>query len=159
LHDTAGASYQEIQQALQQLEADLDAALAAAPANPPANPPTNPPAPPANPPPGPNGAQGVRTRINPEENARGEYDANFPPLDENAARALPKNKQRSIIMGNTRPGEVRHPRPWRGGKTRKATKNRKVKKSRKVKNAKKTQRGGYRAVYPRRYTRKTTSSA
>jgi hypothetical protein len=52
-----------------------------------------------------------------------------------------------------------HPRPWRGGKTRKTRKARKGKKSKKVKKAKKTQRGGYRAVYRRRYTRKTTSSA
>jgi len=47
-----------------------------------------------------------------------------------------------------------------GGKTRKARKGgRRGKKSRKGKKAKKSQRGGYRAVYRRRYTRKTTSSA
>ena len=97
--------------------------------------------------------------MNPEENVGGGYDENFPPLDENAGKALPKRQQRSIIMGNTASGQVMHPRPWRGGKTRKTRKARKGKKSRKVKKAKKTQRGGYRAVYRRRYTRKTTSSA
>lgn len=187
LHDTAGASYQEIQQALQQLEADLNAALAAAPAPAPANP--NLP-----PPPGPGGAgveepgedefhDALQGPIPPE--SRVQMGPRQMPLAQAIAQLNQKNNQVKGRNPNNKYAQVlqrvhaaqnvdevnaalsngglafNQEGLLKGGKTRKNRKgkSKRRKNTRKGKKAKKTQRGGYRAVYPRRYSRKTTSSA
>ena len=206
LHDTAGASYQEIQAALAQLEADLDAALAAAPA-----PPVNPNPPPGPPGPGGNGVNplvppvpgdaggGPETPVTPGDNGfvtprQGPVPANAMvnmggiqielrdalhqigekarqmsgrgQRDNKYSQALERIKQAQTeaeinqILSSSGFKFNQQTRALQGGKTRKARKGKKSgKKSRKGKKAKKTQRGGYRAVYRRRYSRKTTSSA
>jgi len=137
LHDAAGASYADVQQALAQLESDLDKVLSAAPS----------------PAAAPSGAGEEEVAAAPEE---------FPDA---LRQRVPRDQQRQIAARNLaqrppfRPAGIARGTVVRGGKRKVGKKSRKGKG--KGKKAKKTQRGGYRALYRntrRRSTRRSTSS-
>jgi DNA repair exonuclease SbcCD ATPase subunit len=187
LHDAAGASYADVQQALAQLESDLDKALAGAPPTPAPAPSSLPPQPPVP------GDQGSGEEEVLQDAQLGQWDPETPvtiegrqvPLKQ-VIQGLQRKVQQIQRSGRDGPNKysaaldrisvAQNPEELnaivgffrldgqgnvRGGKTRKHGKRKLGKKSRKGKKSKKTQRGGYHAFYRntrRRSTRRSTSS-